>query len=88
MDINPDMPAMPMDHKNAVRAEEGYYDPYAYGLTKREHFAGIILAGLSAGPDESYRSWSEAVDDAIKAADLLLEKLESTANDKRIKPDG
>ena len=45
-DENGNMPASPMDSASALRAEEGHYDVFAYGLTKREHFAAMAMQGI------------------------------------------
>ena len=43
---NGDMPAMPMNSVSAERAEGGFFDPFAYGLSKREHFAAMAMQGF------------------------------------------
>lgn len=45
---NADLPAMPMSAESAQRADEGYYDQFARGLTKREHFAGLAMQAMIA----------------------------------------
>ena len=46
------------------------------GLTKRELFAAMAMAGLLSDPKETLR---DAGIDAVKAADILLEELSKMA---------
>ena len=53
-----------------------------YGLTKREHYAGLALQGIIAGrKDELYKIKDETikiyVELSIKSADELLKQLEN-----------
>ena len=52
-----------------------------YGLTKREHYAGLAMQGLLALPDKgTYGSFDEAIERicevSVKFADELLKQLE------------
>ena len=52
-----------------------------YGLTKREHYAGLALQGLLALPDKgTFGSFDEAIEwmceVSVKFADELLKQLE------------
>lgn len=72
---NADMPAMPLlDNTGSVDGQ------FMIGLTKREHFAGMIMQGilsgvLSNGVDVE---WAQAATDSVRAADALLAELERT----------
>lgn len=46
------------------------------GITKREHFAALILGGMYANPDFPSLQFDEASKMAIEQADSLLEMLE------------
>ena len=53
-----------------------------YGLTKREHYAGLALQGLLALPDKgTFGSFDEAIEwmceVSVKFADELLKQLEN-----------
>ena len=53
-----------------------------YGLTKREHYAGLAMQGLLALPDKgTYGSFDEAIERicevSVKFADELLKQLEN-----------
>ena len=53
-----------------------------YGLTKREHYAGLAMQGLLALPDKgTYGSLDEAIERicevSVKFADELLKQLEN-----------
>ena len=70
MNNNSDMPAMPvMDEAQ----EHGQH----YGLTKREHFAGLAMQGILS---DSARAGnvSDYARDAVLYADALLAELERT----------
>ena len=69
---NGDMPAMPMDSVSAQRADEGHYDQFSYGLTKREHFAAMVATGKDGSP-------TEIAEHAVRVADALLKALEAKA---------
>ena len=45
------------------------------GLTKRELFAVILLAGLVAAPADDASTYADDVNVAVNLADLLLERL-------------
>lgn len=47
------------------------------GLTKREHFAGLALQGLSNGSGR-YHSPEDMAHDAVRLADALLAELEKS----------
>ena len=75
---NSDMPAMPvMDEVQ----EHGQH----YGLTKREHFAGLVMQGLVSGVNSSVKygeshGWKDEdfAKEAVELADALLAELERT----------
>ena len=53
-----------------------------YGLTKREHYAGLAMQGLLALPDKgTYGSFDKAIERicevSVKFADELLKQLEN-----------
>jgi hypothetical protein len=73
---NGDMPAMPLN----VEIWECSTDPSkgtvdCYGLTKREHFAGLAMQACRSRLS-NYPSWSDLVSDAVEIADALLKELE------------
>lgn len=47
------------------------------GISKRDHFASLILAGMNANPDPQFRelTYMEMVERSIEQADLLIEAL-------------
>jgi hypothetical protein len=45
------------------------------GLTKREHFAALILAGFCSRSHEKHWTYLSRVEEAISVADLLVSKL-------------
>lgn len=61
---NKDMPAMPVRSNNT------------YGLTKREHFAGLAMVGLLSNSGHP-RTGEEIISMSIEAADALLSALEN-----------
>lgn len=71
---NKDLPAMPMCSTSSQRAEEGFYDPFAYGLTKREYFAGMAMAQMACWLDAD--SINNNAVCAVQHADALLKALE------------
>ena len=84
---NSDMPASPIVNSTGgvtdlTGGDQGYYlqegRSFAFGLTKREHFAGIAMAALinKDGRDgESYIMDSDLIGDAVSYADALLKEL-------------
>lgn len=65
---NADMPAMPC------------YRPDAFpGLTKREHFAAMVMQGFCAAPDTSDWSFEDLAEAAVGLTDALLAELERTS---------
>jgi hypothetical protein len=76
---NKDMPAMPLSLELSNRYEQGYYDQAALGLTKREHFAGLMMQSymiMCAGADNSHVYAEEAAQEAVEYADALLAELD------------
>ncbi|AUR85509.1 hypothetical protein NVP1076O_04 [Vibrio phage 1.076.O._10N.286.51.B7] len=73
---NSDMPAMPITNNElACAIVEG--DNKFGGLTKREHFAGLIMQGLLSAPSEGEQVTSaQLTTKAVTLADLLLAELE------------
>jgi len=73
---NGDMPASPLDYEHACEWMKGWHRDCS-GLTKREHFAGLVMQGLMASIKEN-QIWSheEAVSLCLTMADALLEELE------------
>ncbi len=53
--------------------------PNQIGMTKREHFAALILGGMYANPDFPALQFDSASKMAIDQADSLLEMLELSA---------
>lgn len=58
------------------------------GISKRDHFSSLILAGLNANPDPQFAQLThiEMIERSIEQADLLIEMLaradrEDTADD-------
>tara|TARA_R110000850_G_scaffold106990_1_gene218405 strand:- start:147 stop:401 length:255 start_codon:yes stop_codon:yes gene_type:complete len=74
---NGDMPAMPMDSTSAQRADEGHYDQFSYGLTKREHFAAMAMQGFisAVGHHGLNGLITTAASDSVVMADALLAAL-------------
>ena len=74
---NSDMPAMPQpiaSHIDEVIDTKEYCHENA-GLTKREHFAGLIMQGIAAC-DEIPSTLTEAAKCAVAWADALLAELD------------
>ena len=67
---NGNSPAMPQEWASYVEA-----DPV--GLTKREHFAALVLQGFAADPDIGNEA-SVLAKHAVAWADALLEELEKS----------
>lgn len=62
-----------------------YVIDYGLKLTKREHYAGLILSGLVTSHD--YNDYKVAAADAVGYADALLAALESKALAEPSEPD-
>lgn len=62
-------------HLNAHSASRPSAGSGSYGLTKREHFAGLALQGLLANSDLTNEDASQYAKDAVSLADKLLEAL-------------
>lgn len=79
---NGDMNAAPMDSISAARQEDGFHDPFAYGLTKRERFAMAAMQGDWAAQSDLVGEFVNAEDTEarskiyVAAADSLLKALE------------
>jgi len=78
---NADMPAMPTYELNG----QNVLQDTSYGLTKREHFAGLALNGLMSDASAMFEMAPEGEDPAryfaktsVNLADALLAELEST----------
>ena len=50
------------------------------GMSKREHFASLLLAGMNANPDRATAT-NLMIQDAIAQADLLIEALNKADRD-------
>lgn len=69
--LNGHRPALPFACQGPTTAPEFYY-----GLTKREHFAGLAMQGILAEGDPGVEmTASEVADYATACADALLERL-------------
>jgi len=55
----------------------GKSDTWRPGMTKRDVFAGQIMAALA--PQEEYNYWSQAAEAAVDAADALIAELRKGA---------
>jgi hypothetical protein len=72
---NGDKPAMPTKH-DSEHFEHSHH--YSTGLTKREHFALHIYAGMISACDaEGQWTGVDSADEAVREADLLLAALEN-----------
>ena len=72
---NSDMPAMP--------AGDILYH-HQRGLTKREHFAAMAMQGILSNPSSeptTQTHFDNIVEDALRATDTLLAKLEPADNE-------
>lgn len=65
--------------------------PKNNGISKREHYAALILAGINANPDPQFAQLThiEMIERSIEQADLLIEMFaradrEDTADDEAI----
>ena len=72
--MNANQPAFPFACQGPTTAPEFYY-----GLTKREEFAKVFIAGLLANPKVEDSSDGDIVCAGIKMADLALAALEKEA---------
>jgi len=73
---NSDKPAMPTESVENDGAP--YYKALpSYGLTKREHFAAMAMAGILANPITTILD-EEAVMKMVLIADKVLEELEKS----------
>ena len=79
---NSDMPAMPTEticedlYVNGI-LQPVFFDPY--GLTKREHFAGLAMQGLLVNCGRRGSKFDGVNKEAVVQADALLAELERTA---------
>jgi len=78
---NADMPAMPIlgDSDNFLLYMQEINGGRNYGLTKREHFAGLDLQGICSNPNydpDLAVNFVNAATDALRQADELLKVLE------------
>lgn len=80
---NADMPAMPTI-ANLDRDQDKFYekqvsnnDYMLFGLTKREHFAGLAMQGMISAEYGAKVSPGQWAKDALEAADALLAELEN-----------
>lgn len=64
----------PAFSKAAFYHPDGGCDSPNKGLTKREYFAAMALQGLLSNPSADH-PFSEVADDAVKAAEFLIERL-------------
>jgi hypothetical protein len=78
---NSDMPAMAVtikpsidDTNHAIIHHTVAQDVQYTGLTKREHFAGVIIQGLLAGG--VYSEVSHCIEECMEYTDALLKALE------------
>ena len=80
---NADMPAMPLtgdaytDLSNYDGTRNTSCNPECLGLTKREHAAIEIMAGMAAS-NHGYHDYKYMASDAVKQADALLAELEQS----------
>ena len=79
---NSDMPAMPQTVKinEVVKRQKGvfggdYEDVVYKGLTKREHFAGLVMQGIlsSEAVGDTFEGFASV---SVKLADALLAELD------------
>ena len=74
---NSDLPAMPIPNKDIanlfLKGEKG---GKSLGLTKREHFAGLAMAGMAADGINIHESVVDMAKDSVKWADALLAELD------------
>ncbi len=68
---NADMPANPIFNSDGFTSGEG-----DTGLTKREHFAGLIMAQACQNRETTSSSGEGTAKQAVKWADALLKELE------------
>jgi hypothetical protein len=68
-----DLPAFPNEFSNLI--------PGKNGMSKREHFAVLLLAGMNANPERS-NSTVLMVSDAIAQADELIAQFEELAREE------
>lgn len=72
--MNKDKPAIPSGIAQTphIRGE----DPLYTGLTKREHFAALILASIAGSVNYVDCGWSDCASEAVAGADELLKELD------------
>ena len=59
------------------------------GLTRREHYAALVLAGMASNPDLTNRLTIQAMaKHAVRQADILIERLDELDGEleEKIKP--
>lgn len=80
---NADMPAFPLFYE---QKEDGdiVETGKAFGLTKREYFAGLAMQGILAGDVEGEISSDDLAVYSVKQADSLLSLLQKTADDRTV----
>ena len=71
---NSDMPAMPFKKQKVSRTDTNYI--FTAGLTKREHFAGTIYAGMLQHGSAADSQLAYIAERSVFAANALLAELE------------
>jgi len=75
--LNGDMPAVGLPTLElSQRAEEGHYDHFCFGLTKREQFAMAAMQGLIGTQQGHSLTVQELSAVSVKTADMMLIALE------------
>jgi len=78
---NANMPAMPTNNPHY----DGNWNKeqmIGYGLTKREHFAGLAMQATLSNPEFSSSSPEAIASVAVEQADALLAELQATESGK------
>ena len=75
-------PSFELDYSESIIQGRNVFFQQEFGLTKREHYAGLALQGILALPDiGTYNCFDEAIERicelSIKFADELLKQLEN-----------
>ena len=72
---NSDMPAMPLSDEVRIDSTRPELGTEMYtGLSKREHFAGLMMAGFAANPEMMLNEDIKGL--SVQWADALLAELE------------